>query len=103
MPQLPQFQSDNASFTMMQNTWATQLNPLLNNPIVNGVILKNISLAIGDNNINHTLGRNLQGWVLVRQRAVFAQVFDKQDTNPMPSKTLVLNSNAVAVVDILVF
>ena len=87
---------------LMQTAWATELNPLLKNPINAGVLLKSITLAVGANTINHRLGRKLQGWMLTRQRAS-GSVYDTQDANKFPELTLQLQSSAVMVVDIYVF
>lgn len=87
---------------MMQNQWASILDPVLANPTNNSLILKSVSLSSGDNTINHKLGRVLQGWKIVRQRAS-ATLYDKQDANQMPDKTLVLNASAAVVCDIEVF
>jgi hypothetical protein len=99
---LPIFHTQIREFSMHQTQWAKEINPLLNNPVSNGVLLKSVVLASGDNTINHTLGRNLQGWVLVRVRAA-ATIYDKQDTNKMPELTLVLNASAAVTVDLYVF
>jgi hypothetical protein len=103
MPSLPQFQSNDRVFQMLQNVWATLLNPLLKNPALNSTTLKEVNLVTGSNAINHKLGRKLQGWSLVRQRGVAASIYDEQDSNQMPDLTLVLVSSADVTVDILVF
>lgn len=87
---------------LMQTKWAGIINPLLTNPSLNSVILESVSLGIGSNSINHTLGRKLTGWRLVRLRAA-ATIYDTQDVNPMPDLTLLLTSNAVVTVDLEVF
>lgn len=99
---LPQFQDDNRAFQMMQNQWATQLNPVLANPANNSLILKSITLQVGSNIVNHKLGRKLQGWTLVRKRAA-GEIYDTQDSNQTPQLTLLLVSDSVVTVDIEVF
>lgn len=99
---LPLYKSEDTSFTLLQTAWASQLNPVLALPQSSGILLKQISLTAGDNTIDHRLGRNLQGWQLVRVRAA-ATIYDKQDANQLQSRTLVLNSSAPVVVDIFVF
>lgn len=87
---------------MLQTTWAKQLNPLLANPTLDTVLLKNISLAAGTNVINHRLGRILQGWNPTRMRSP-ATLYDTQDTNQTPQLTLTLISSADVVIDLVVF
>jgi hypothetical protein len=87
----------------MQTTWATQINPVLQNPLVSGHLIRNLKLSMGANVINHGLGRNLQGWVVTRLRDAPASFYDTQDTNQMPALTLNLNASAAANVDIWCF
>lgn len=60
MAQLPQ----KLPLDMMQSKWASQLNPLLANPIMSGLALSNISIVTGSNVINHKLGQMQQGWFI---------------------------------------
>lgn len=99
---LPYFKSDDQSLTLLQTNWAQILNPIIQNPSTQSIILPNISLVAGDNTINHLLQRKLQGWKIVRQRAS-ATFFDKQDSNPQPQLTLILNASAPVVINLEVF
>jgi hypothetical protein len=99
---LPQFKTDDQDLSLMQNRWASILNPLLSNPSLNSSILKNVSLSTGSNIIPHRLGRVLQGWRIVRQRAS-ASIYDNQDNNQMPQFNLTLVSSAPVTVDLEVF
>lgn len=87
---------------MVQTRWASILDPLTTNPLLQGIVLKQVQLTTGANVINHRLGRKLQGWLIVRLRAP-ASINDTQDGNTMPQLTLLLNSSADAVVDIYVY
>jgi len=87
---------------LMQTQWAQQLDPIISNPTVNNLVLKNISLVSGTNVINHRLGRVLQGWKPTRIRAA-ATFYDLQDSNQTPQLTLVLVASAPAVIDLEVF
>lgn len=86
----------------MQSKWSSIINVLLRNPALQSQVLNDVSLINGTNTINHGLGRKLQGWKIVRQRAA-ASIYDQQDTNSMPDLTLILVSNAVVSVDLEVF
>lgn len=99
---LPIYQSDSTEMGMLQTNWAQQLNPLIANPMLQGQLIRNVALINGTTEVNHRLGRKLQGWVLTRQRAA-AGIYDDQDTNSMPQLTLTLISDAAVVVDLYVF
>jgi len=102
MPQLPRFQTDDTQFQMLQTAWASQLNPIINSPILQGLTLENVSLSAGSNTINHKLGRKLQGWIIVRKSAA-SEIYDLQSSNTMTDKTLILSSQNPCVVNIYVF
>lgn len=87
---------------MMQTKWSAIIDPVLNFPVNNGIVLQNIVLVSGDNTINHMLGRDLQGWFITRLRAS-ATIYDKQDANSFPQLTLVLHASAGVTVDMVVF
>ena len=99
---LPIFQSDEQPMTLMQTAWASKLNPVLANAITQGLLLKSVVLLAGANQINHKLGRALQGWLIVRSRSL-ASVYDLQDGNKTPTLTLSLQSSATVTVDLYVF
>ncbi len=96
---LTQFQSNDRVFQLMQNSWATDIDPVLQNPIVNGLLLKNVALINGVNVINHKLGRMQQGWILIDINGA-AQVYRSAPLGPL---TLTLTSNAVVTVSLYVF
>lgn len=85
-----------------ETEWASQIDPVLNNPSNAAIILPNVSLTVGNNTINHKLGRKLQGYRVVRQRGP-ASIYDAQDQNQRPNLTLVLVTSASVVVDLEVF
>lgn len=95
---LPQKQA----LSLMQTTWAQQLDPVISNEIVNGQLLQNQSLINGVTVVNHKLGRKLVGWFIVGINGA-ASVYDSQATNQTPQLTLVLNSNAAVSVNLWVF
>lgn len=102
MPRLFKVQTTDRVVNQLQDNIANFIEPLGNNVLLSGIILKNVALAVGSNTIQHGLGRLLLGWFIVRQRAS-ASIYDTQDTNPSPTTTLRLTSSAVVVVNIYVF
>lgn len=95
-------QTPDRMLNMIQDNISEALNPITQQPILNGNILTNVSLAIGENTIQHGLGRILVGWYLVRVRGSVL-VYDNQDANLTPNLTLVLVASAARTVDIAVF
>lgn len=99
---LPVFQSDSRELSMLQTAWATQLNPVITNPLMAGRVIKSVTLASGTNVVSHGLQRPLQGWFIVRQRAP-GTAYDTQDANQTPALTLNLVASAAMSVDLYVF
>lgn len=99
---LPIFLSKIQDVMLLQTKWSSVLNPVISNPSIQSVILKNITLANGTTVVNHMLGRNLTGWRIIRQRAQ-AGICDVQDSNQTPQLTLVLLSDADVSVDLECF
>lgn len=94
------------AYTLDQDLNAVQenveesLTPLIKNPLLDGIILSNIALTTGDNDISHKLGRKLQGWIVV-DRDANANIYRKTSTTP--TLTLKLNSSANVTVSLYVF
>lgn len=99
---LTRFTTAIKELSLMQTSWAAQLDPILANPTNSSLILQKVELIAGTNTINHKLGQKLQGWKLTRQRAP-ASIYDAQDGNQRPELTLVLISSAPVVIDLEVF
>lgn len=86
----------------IQDNIARSVNPALAKPVLDSVILNNVSLVSGDNAVSHTLGRKLVGWCVIRLRSA-ATIYDKQDSNTTPEATLTLNASTGVTVDLLCF
>jgi hypothetical protein len=69
--------------------------------ILDGQLIKNIFIN-GFLSIDHKLGRELQGYVVVMQDANVV-VWDSQATNTIPASKLVLNSSGPTTISIWVF
>ncbi len=92
----------NREVNELQENVIRSLSPVLDNELVDGVVLTNVSLSTGSNVIAHTLNRTLLGWMVVRQRAQ-ADIWDTQDLNVNAALTLLLSASAPVVVDIYCF
>lgn len=93
------FKDDNQNLMLLQNSWSAQLNPLLNNPMTKGLLLKDIALVSGPNVINHKLSRNMQGWFITDIDNA-ASIYRSA---PFNSSTLTLTSNVTCTVSLWVF
>lgn len=96
---LPQFQSPDRIFQMLQSQWAAIINPVLSNPASNPRILPNVVLTSGVNIINTGLGQMQQGWIIT-DRDGTATVYRSQ---PFNDKTLVLTASAAVTISLEVF
>lgn len=102
MAAIAKVQTNDRNINQLQQNIITSINPLIKNPLNSGQILQNVKLAIGMNVIPTGLNRKLQGWFVVRLRAL-SDIYDQQDNNSNPGVTLLLNSSAQVVVDLYVF
>jgi hypothetical protein len=88
----------------VQDNVETSLKQVLGKDILDRRLLKNIVLLPGITNIvPHTLGRDLQGFNVVRNHGGYSLLTDLQDTNKSPHLTLLLTTPVRVVVDLEVF
>ena len=87
----------------VQQNIENAIEPIIRKEIIDGVLLKKVCLENGvSNEIKHGLGRPPQGWIIVRKRAD-ARIWDVQDFNNNPSKTLSIAVSHAVTVDIWIF
>jgi hypothetical protein len=79
--------------------WAASINPLIENPMNNGILITGLVLASGANIINHKLGRAPQGWIIVDIQGI-ASIYRSA---PFNSTTLTLFSSADITISLGVF
>lgn len=99
---LPKIDTTLKDLSLLQTKWKSILDVILGNPSLDSVILTQVPLNSGSNVINHTLGRKLMGWRIIRQRQS-ATVYDTQDSNSKPQLTLQLTASANVIVDLECF
>ncbi len=96
---LPYFLTDDRQLSLLQTSWQKELNPLLANPLSQGLLIRAIPLANGVTVVNHFLGRRMQGW-LVSDVDGAATIYRSAPFNDL---TLTLTSNAAVNVNLYVF
>ncbi len=85
---------------LMQTKWAAQLNPLLANPIMQGLAIYSITLnANVPKTIATTLSRMQLGWFLIDNMASC----NVWRTQPFNSQNITLESSADTTISIWVF
>lgn len=99
---LSRVQANESSVNRLQDQIIPAVNGLLSAPLAESVLLEDVSLFAGANIVNHGLGRPLRGWIVTRMRGA-AMVFDTQDTNRTPARTLALQASANVSLDLMVF
>lgn len=96
---LPKIKDDNAPFQMMQDKWASILNPLLAQPLSSAGMLTGIKISTGTNVINTLLDRKMQGW-FVSDIDAAVTLFRSA---PFNDKTLTLTSSGPCNINLVVF
>lgn len=94
--------SSNLPWELANSKWAATLNPILQNPILQGRLINNIKLVTGSNTINHGLQRRLRGWIVVMNSDA-ETFYDSQEDNQMTDLTLILNSTGPTTISLYVF
>lgn len=82
-----------------QTIWKSILDQLLAKPLSNNQMLTGISLIMGDNVINHRLGRQMQGWII----SDIDSSISIYRSAPFNDLTLTLNSSGSGVINLVVF
>lgn len=70
--------------------------------ILDGTILKDVAVLTSTTNINHGLGRELIGWIIIG-KSLDARVWDEQSSNDEKTRVLALKASAAVTVSIWVF
>jgi hypothetical protein len=85
----------------MQTKWASQLNPVLANLLVQGQLLDAQIFEIGSNAVNHKLGRTPNGWFSVSPQGP-GQLYEAP-YQPNPTLTLTIIASESLISSLWVF
>lgn len=102
LEQVKKQHSENRVLNEFQDSVKTFTDQIGGIAFLDGRLLDAEDLVSGDNTIEHGLGRKLNGWLIMRQNAA-ATFYDKQDTNTLDDRTLILNASAAVTVALWVF
>lgn len=88
---------------VVQDNVERAINPLLRNPIIDGVLVRGIALlAANETAVSHMLGRDLIGFVITRRNAN-AVVYEATTANTQRDKVVLLKTSADCTADIYFF
>lgn len=83
----------------MTTTWATALDPIIKNQLVQGILISDIAIANGTTVINHKLGRKQIGFIITDINGA-ATIYRSQPLNDLQ---LTLTSNAAVTISLWMF
>ena|ERR1035437_1971864 len=89
-------------FNTLQSNIQDVLSQIVLDPFIDGITLTDINIRVGSNTINHTLGRNVIGYIVVSQDQI-GNITTLQKTNRNQNKTLMLNSDQNMIVSLRIF
>jgi len=91
---------DNASINRSLLNIITTLNDIIDNPIINGILIENVTVNTSQTSIEHKLKRPYKGFVVVSQNAN-ANIWVAADSDKQAYLKLI--SSATVVVSLWVF
>lgn len=95
---LPFFKTPVKELDQLQTRWKQSLDPVVDNPLLKGRIVGEVALQAGPNVINHLLGRQPQGWLIIDLNA--NQGVWRSAWSPL---TLTLDASGPCVINLYVF
>ena len=97
MGDIAKLQSSDYVTKQLQENIVNPLNSLKNNSLLNGRLIT-LTTSMGDNTINHGMGKQPVGWAVVDKTANINLYRTSWD-----SKKLVINASAIATITLWVF
>jgi hypothetical protein len=91
-----------ANLMKLQENIHLAIDPLTGSHIVQGNLVKNITINTSPTTISHGLEDAPVGWIIIRKRGA-ADIWDLQETNPLEKKLLILQASNQVTVDLWVF
>ena len=95
---------ENADVQRMENSLVATFASIEKNPLLGTLnIVKSVVLSSGVGTyVDHKLNRTVTGWVIINKNG-FGDVKQSSTANPIPTSSIILQSNATITVDILFF
>tara|TARA_R100000664_G_scaffold25460_1_gene35450 strand:- start:2505 stop:2828 length:324 start_codon:yes stop_codon:yes gene_type:complete len=87
-----QIDPQNSNITQTQSNVNTALKQIANSAIIDGVLIKNIDVGTADTIVNHKLGREPLGWIVVRKNET-GEIYESSTVNKNRDKVLILRGS----------
>jgi hypothetical protein len=87
-----QIDPQNSNITQTQSNVNTALKQIANSAIIDGVLIKNIDVGTADTIVNHKLGREPLGWIVVRKNEA-GEIYESSTVNKNRDKFLILRGS----------
>lgn len=84
---------------LLQTRWSSLINPVLDNPLVKGRIVRDVALGTTQVVVDHRLGRTPVGWLIIDSSAL--QTVYR--SGPLSPTALPLTASGPVVVSLYVF
>lgn len=99
---LTKLNTDSREQNQVQSNTEQALAPLVRNPLNNGVLLRDVVLAVGNNIIEHKMLRKPLGYIITSQSGV-SNFYDNLSLDVETKLNFNLNSSAAVTVSLWVF
>ena len=87
-----QIDPQNQSVTQTQSNVNTALKQIANSAIIDGVLIKGVNVGTADTIINHKLGREPLGWIVIKKNEA-GEIYESSTVNKNRDKFLILKGS----------
>tara|TARA_R100000084_G_C4602578_1_gene124003 strand:+ start:506 stop:829 length:324 start_codon:yes stop_codon:yes gene_type:complete len=87
-----QIDPQNQSVTQTQSNVNTALKQIANSAIIDGVLIKGVNVGTADTIVNHKLGREPLGWIVIKKNEA-GEIYESSTVNKNRNKFLILKGS----------
>jgi hypothetical protein len=87
-----QIDPQNQSVTQTQSNVNTALKQIANSAIIDGVLIKGVNVGTADTIVNHKLGREPLGWIVIKKNEA-GEIYESSTVNKNRDKFLILKGS----------
>jgi|TARA_R100000482_G_C5087001_1_gene128930 hypothetical protein len=87
-----QIDPQNKSVTQTQSNVNTALKQIANSAIIDGVLIKGVNVGTADTIVNHKLGREPLGWIVIKKNEA-GEIYESSTVNKNRDKFLILKGS----------